>query len=251
MENYHFFLQISTITHLYQSLGACFFVQVDPRSFVNSDTNASLPSLKKNGDSPTAILCPSIKLTSSVTSISDGKSWYPPALFPFAWRSWRPDMAMIHLNCSPVFCPTLQPTFLRRNQWTAEFLDYLAYVLLPYTTIIDQSAKGVTIPDGSSFFMSLHFSIHNCSWSFLGLLASWRIKSLGTTLYVASAWTALPASNRATEVEDIHGLWGLYGLGSCPAAATECRLYLVCSQCSLESWAFWWNDNCIESPDRN
>lgn len=60
------------------------------------------------------------------------------------------------------------------------------------------------LPIATAFSNSLHLPIHRYSRSFLKLLASWHLKDLYASLYVESERTDLPASNSATEIEDIH-----------------------------------------------
>lgn len=59
------------------------------------------------------------------------------------------------------------------------------------------------------------------------------------------------ATNRTTDVHDIHRFWGSYNLGACVAPVTKSKTSLICSKSTHESWAFGCNDDLVESSDWN
>lgn len=119
-----------------------------------------------------------------------------------------------------MFYQTTQLTLLGMNQCASSGFAITLLTRLPWIRIPNRLVKVATTADNRSPSLFLHLPILAVISQ---VLVSWRPKDLRISLYVASKATGLRASNRATEVEDIHRFWCLGGKKPCVAAVAECR----------------------------
>lgn len=157
--------------------------------------------------------------------------WHPHELLQMWTSVGIPTMTVNQLN----FCPTLHPTLLNVSRCAVGFFAHLTHTRLPWTRIPNQSIDLATIADSRSPFhlrtlphppaVRRHFS-RSSSVDISGIYASYRATDLRTP-------------NKATEVDDINRFCGLHDMRSRAPVAVVCMTSLFCSQCSLESRAFY------------
>lgn len=204
-----------------------------PGSFFNSDVKYSPSSLKKDRDSPmwSGWFMFLKKLTPVTNSISGGGLVVYPHWFTsrYRWKAYC-RIAPIKLLLKAL-CPTLQPMFLKLNQWTTRFLNHKCSEWVGNDCGHCRKTRSLSFP--YPLLLAIIFR----------LLVSWRFTDLQISLYVVSGGTGLWASSRVTEGHYIHRFCCSYGLEFCMAATAECKASLICYRRSLGPWAFGCDSN--------
>lgn len=150
-----------------------------------------------------------------------------------------------------LLCSTIQAVPMRVHQWAFGFTDPRTYSWLSWTSNLNQLIKAATIANSCSF---LHF----CTFSYPPLLAvnSQASNQLASREFVrfsaCTIWGRGFASMRWSNCSRGYpAVSETDCLGSSVTIVAGCRVPLVCSQWSVESWAFRFDDDRIQSWDWN
>lgn len=102
---------------LHQSLGICFLIQSDPRSFISANVNATLPFLEGGEDSLCGLTAfDFLRKPISLTIFISYGGLVSTYMVSFAGIFGKFFLEVGQLNFFKRFCSTLQPTLLKMNQ---------------------------------------------------------------------------------------------------------------------------------------
>lgn len=134
---------------------------------------------------------------------------------------------------------------IRVTQCAARFSNHSSCPRISWIIIPNQQIMVVAIcyVMGLSHFLYTVLPTHHFSFSFIRPLISVHFRDLLVSLCVSSRRTDLKELASATEIEVIHRLWGSHGTKSSVVVVSECRTFLILSQCSLGSCALRFDEN--------